>query len=79
MNWKSIKVQPGAKIFLAHNFTYMIKSAIFNIEVDEYQDGSFTAHGERSTDKNFVIESVSARSLEECLNSMIDKINARMS
>ncbi|MCX6116160.1 MAG: hypothetical protein NT027_01355 [Proteobacteria bacterium] len=78
MDWKKVVIQSGGKLFQAHNFTYIAKGTTFNIEVDVYHDGSCTAHGEQSTDKNLVIESVSGKSVEDCLSSIIAKINQRL-
>ena len=74
MNWKKLSMPDGAKIFKVHNFTYMVKGQNFHFEVDEYADGNFTGHGEHSTDKNTVLESVSGKSLEECVNALVKSI-----
>ena len=74
MNWKKLSIPDGAKIFKIHNFTYMVKGQNFHLEVDEYADGNFTGHGEHSTDKNTVLESVSGKSLEECVNALVKSI-----
>lgn len=78
MNWKAVKVQPGGKLFKVHNFTYMIKGVTYHLEVDEFHDGTCTGHGEHSTDKNSFVESVNAKSLEEGLNLLIERIGARI-
>lgn len=70
MDWKKTKIPEGAKIFKVHNFTYMHKGVTYHFEVDEFADGTFTGHGEHSTDKNTVLASVSGRSLEECLSAL---------
>lgn len=77
MNWKAIKVHSGAKLFRVHNFTYMVKGTTYNLEIDEYHDGSFTGHGEHSTDKNSFVESVTARSMEECMEQLLQRIGTR--
>ena len=77
MPWQSVKVPSGAKLFRVHNFTYMIKGVTYHLEVDEFQDGACSGHGEHSTDRNYVIESVTAKSTHECLNELISRINQR--
>lgn len=69
--WKNVKLGAGCKVFRVHNFTYMHKGTNFHLEVDEFTDGTFTGHGEQSTDKSSVIESVSGKSLEETLQALI--------
>lgn len=71
MNWKKVALPEGAKLFKVHHFTYMFKGVNFHLEVDEFMDGTFTGHGEHSTDKSSVLASVSGRSAEECLNALI--------
>ena len=74
MDWKKTKVPEGAKLFKVHNFTYMIKGTNFHLEIDEFSDGTFTGHGEHSTDKNTVLESVSGKNIDECLGLLIKSI-----
>ena len=74
MDWKKTKVPEGSKLFKAHNFTYLIKGTNYSLEVQEFLDGSFSGHGEHSTDKNTVLASVSGKSLEDCLNALIKSI-----
>jgi hypothetical protein len=78
MNWKSIKVHQGGKLFKVHNFTYMCKGSTFHLEVDEFHDGTCSGHGEHSTDKNSFVESVSGKSVEDCLNQLLDRIGTRL-
>ena len=77
MDWKKAKVPVGCRMFKAHSFTFMHKGVTYHLAVDEYNDGTFTGHGEHSTDKNLVIESVNGTSLPECLESLINKIEKR--
>jgi hypothetical protein len=79
MEWKSIKLPSGTKLFKAHHFNFIHKGVNFNLEIDEYSDGTFTGHGEHSTDQNYYIESVSAKSMGECLSQLIDRIQNRAS
>ena len=74
MNWKKLSIPDGAKLFKIHNFTYMHKGVNFHLEVDEYTDGNFSGHGEHSTDKNTVLESVSGKTMEDCVNALIKSI-----
>ncbi len=74
MNWKAVQLPEGSKLFKVHSFTYMRRGVTYLLEVDEFSDGTFTGHGEHSTDKNTVLESVSGKSLEDCVNSLIKSI-----
>jgi len=71
MDWKKISLSSGAKLFRVHHFTYMHQGSTFLIEIDEYANGTFTGHGEHSTDKSTVLESVTASSIEACLDLLI--------
>jgi hypothetical protein len=77
MSWKNISVVGGAKLFKVHSFTYMAKGTTYMLEIDEFSDGTFSGHGEHSQDKSSVIESVSGNAIEECLSSLIKKIESR--
>lgn len=72
--WNKIKLPEGARLFKVHHFTYMWKGATYLFEVDEFADGSFTGHGEHSTDKSRVLESVSGKSPEECLSALLKNV-----
>lgn len=74
MDFKKVVIPEGGKLFKIHNFTFMFKGTNYNLEIDEYNDGTCTGHGEHSTDKSSVLESVSGKSIEECLNALIKKI-----
>lgn len=74
MEWKNVKVPDGAKLFKVHNFTYMIKGVTWHFEIDEFADGSFIGHGEHSTDKNSLLESVNGKSVQECLDALVRKV-----
>lgn len=74
MDWKSVKVPGGGKLFKVHNFTLMIKGVNYHLEIDEFADGTFIGHGEHSTDKNSLLESVNGSSVQECLTSLTKKI-----
>ena len=74
MSWKSLTLESGAKLFKSHNFTYMKGGATYALEVDEFADGSFSGHGEHSTDKSNLVQSVSGNSIDECLKNLIDNI-----
>ncbi len=78
MNWKQVKIESGGRLLRIHTFTYMWKSATFHFEIDESQDGLFTGHGEHSTDKNFMIESVTSKTVEDCVSQLIAKVNQRL-
>lgn len=74
--WKNVKLPVGCKLFKVHHFTFMLSGTIYHFEIDEFSDGTFTGHGEHSTDKSSVIESVNGNSLEECLNALISRIES---
>lgn len=74
MSWKKVTLPEGAKLFQAHTFTYMHKGVTYHLEVDEFADGTYTGHGEHSTDKNSFLESVSGKSVEDCLAALIKSI-----
>ena len=71
MSWKKVALPEGAKLFQVHHFTYMHGGTTYHFEVDEFQDGVFTGHGEHSTDRNRVLASVTGKSLDACLTSLI--------
>jgi hypothetical protein len=74
MDWKKVKLPEGAKLFNVHTFTYMHKGATYQFEVDEFQDGTFTGHGQHSTDQSSVLESVRGGTIEECLSALVKNI-----
>jgi len=74
MNWKLVTIPEGSKLFKSHGFTFIHKGATYLLEVDEHRDGSFTGHGEHTTDKSNVLASVHSQSMEDCLNQLISKI-----
>jgi hypothetical protein len=75
--WRKVKLPAGSKLFRVHNFTFMAKGNTYVLEVDEFADGSFSGHGEHSTDKSSVVESVSGTSVGDCLDKLIKKIETR--
>ena len=77
MDWGSIILPSGCKLFKVHTFNYIHQGVNYLLEVDEYSDGSFSGHGEHSTDQNNVVESVSGKNIDECLNALIKKIESR--
>ena len=77
MDWKSVSVPQGSKLYRVHRFTYMHKGVNYILEIDEFPDGNCTGHGEHSTDRNFIIESVSSPSIKESLEALIEKIESR--
>ena len=79
MSWTKLKIPEGSKLFKIHHFSLMMKGDNFQIEIDECFDGVFTGHAEHSTDKNFLIESTSSGTLEDCFQALLDKIQSRTS
>lgn len=77
MDWRNAKVPQGCKLFKAHHFTFMHRGHTYSLEIDEYADGSFAGHGEHSTDKSNAVESVSGKTLDECLTLLMAKIEGR--
>lgn len=78
MDWKSAKIPQGGKLYKVHAFNFMYKGNNYHLQIDEYADGQFTGHGEHSADKNFVIESVSGSSINQCLTGLLAKIESRV-
>ncbi len=76
-DWQQVTLTPGTKLFKMHSFTCIHQGNTFAIEVDEFPDGSFTGHGEHSSDPSNVLESVSAKSLKDCLTALIKKVHAK--
>lgn len=74
MDWKKVKIPESAKIFKVHNFTVMHKGTTYHLEVDEFADGTFSGHGEHSTDKSTILASVSGRSAEDCLTALLGSV-----
>lgn len=79
MDWKKIKCPQGARLLKIHHFAYMVSGTNYQIEIDEIGDGRFTGHAEDSIDSSSVIESVTAESLESCLNQVMESIKKRHS
>jgi hypothetical protein len=77
MEWKKVKLPNGAKLFKVHNFNFLHSGVNYNLEVDEYADGTFTGHGEHATDKNNMVESVSGKTINGCLEALIQRIQTR--
>lgn len=63
MNWKLVAIPEGSKLFKSHGFTFVHKGSTYLLEVDEHRDGTFTGHGEHSTDKSTVLASVHGSSM----------------
>ena len=77
MDWKKAKVPAGARLFQVHSFTFMYSGKTYILEVDEFNDGTCTGHGEQSTDKSHVVESVSGKTVSECIEALIRRIEKR--
>ena len=77
MDWKKIALPSGAKLFKMHHFTFVHKGSNYSLEIDEYLDGLYAGYGEHTTDKNFYVESVSGKTFNECLDSLVKKIVGR--
>lgn len=75
MDWNKVSVSSGGRLNKVHSFTYMLGSDSFRFEIDESSDGSFTGHGEHSTDKNYLLKSVAGSTIEECLQQLIDGLS----
>mgnify|MGYP003683930431 CR=1 FL=1 len=76
MDWKTIKIPEGSKLYRIHKFTYMHGGVNYLLEINE-AGGTWIGHGEHATDKNSVIPSVSGNCLEDCVNQLISSINVR--
>ncbi len=75
--WRSVKLPAGSKLFKVHSFTLMHKGSTFALEIDEFMDGTFTGYGEHSTDKSRIIDPVNGKSLNDCLQQLVQKVEAR--
>lgn len=76
MNWNSIKVPEGSKLYRIHKFTYMHGGINYLLEINE-ENGAWIGHGEHATDKNSVVPSVNGSSVEDCVNQLIANISSR--
>lgn len=77
MEWSKVKLPDGCKLFRVHHFTYIFKGTTYLLEINEFSNGVFSGHGQKSIDESSVVDSVSASSLEECLQKMADKISGQ--
>lgn len=77
MSWKDIALPAGTKLYKSHKFNFMSKGATYHIEVDEFTDGSYSGHGEHSTDSSTVVASVSGASVVECLEALVKNIESK--
>ena len=77
MSWKNVTLPSGAKMFQVLNFTYMHKGTTYHLEIDEFADGTWSGHGEHSTDKSSVLPSVSGSSLQDCLDALVKTIETK--
>lgn len=77
MDWKSVKLPAGAKLCKTHAFTFMLGGSNYLINIDEYADGAFVGHSERTNDKSSVVEAVTAKSMNDCLSHVVEKIKSR--
>ena len=77
MDWKSLSLPEGSRLNRVHQFTFMLKGQTYQFEIDELSDGSFSGHGEHSSDKNFVLSSVSGSSVSDCVNQLIKDVTSR--
>ena len=77
MDWKSLQLDKSAKIFKVHNFVYMKGGANFHLEVNEYLDGTCMGYGEHSTDRSNHLEAVNGQSTQECLEKLIQQVEAQ--
>jgi hypothetical protein len=76
MEWQQIQLPAGTKLFKVHSFAFLVGGTVYQLEIDEFANGTFTGHGEHPTDKSNVLESVSGRSVGECLEALVGKIQA---
>lgn len=77
MDWKKAKIPAGSRLFQVHSFTFMHSGKTYILEIDEFSEGTCTGHGEQSTDKSHVLESVTGKSVQECLDGLIRRIEKR--
>ncbi len=77
MDWKATKVPEGSKLFRIHRFNFLHQGINYLFELNELGPTVWVGHGEHATDQSSVIPSVTASTMEECLNKLIEKINKR--
>jgi hypothetical protein len=77
MGWKNIQLPAGSKLYQVYSFCYMEKGIHYNLEINEFADGTYAGHGAHSTDKNLVIASTNGMSMEECISGLIKNIRSR--
>ena len=77
MDWKTLKIPEGSKLFQIHRFNLIHQGVNYVLEINEHGSTNWVGHGEQATDQNIVIQSVNGNSLEECLNKLIDRIHKR--
>jgi hypothetical protein len=77
MDWKKLKIHAGHRLFKVHEYMYMAEGNTYKLEINEFADGTFTGHGSHSTDDLNQLKSVSRKTLEECLQALIDSAAKR--
>lgn len=77
MEWKSVNVPQGSRLFRNHRFSYMSRGANYSIEIDEQVDGNCSGHAELSNDSSGSIPSVSGKDIKDCLQAVIKKIQEK--
>jgi len=74
MDWGKIKVPGGNRLLKVHSFMYMVEGITYTLAVDEYSDGKFTGHGEHASDESQQLSSVVGKSIEECVQALVDGV-----
>ena len=77
MDWNSVKIPEGSKLFRIHRFNLLHHGVNYLLEVNELSPTNWVGHGEQATDQSSVIPSVAGISLEDCMNKLIEKISKR--
>lgn len=76
MDMTGLNIPKGAKLIKIHKYLYMHNGSSYNLEVDEYSDGMFAGHGEHAADESQQLKSVTGKTLNECLQPLIDNISS---
>ena len=77
MDWARINIPSSSKLMKVHNFLYLEKGVTWKLEVNEYSATHFAGFGEHSSDESQQLPSVSAESLEECVQKLIQEASSK--
>ncbi|MFK7873373.1 MAG: hypothetical protein AB8C84_09425 [Oligoflexales bacterium] len=76
MDWSQIKL-PSGKLMKVHTFLYLSKGVTWKLEVNEYSNTQYAGFGEHNSDESQQLPSVSAESLEGCVQKLLNEAVAK--